>query len=78
MMDHYYWGMHAFGFMWIFPLLVFVVFILLLMRIPAWFSRDSKRRERRETAREILDRRYAGGEIAKEQYEQMKRDIEGR
>ena len=77
-MDHYYWGMHAFGFMWLFPLLVFVVFILLLMRIPAWFSRDDKRGERRETAREILDRRYAGGEITKEQYERMKSDIEGR
>jgi len=29
-----------------------------------------------ETPREILDRRYANGEITKEQYEQMKRDIE--
>ena len=27
------------------------------------------------TAREILDRRYAAGEISKEQYEQMKRDL---
>lgn len=76
-MDPYFWGMHAFGFMWIFPLLFFAVFILLLMRIPAWFSRYNQRGESRETAREILDRRYAMGEIAKEQYEQMKRDIEG-
>ncbi len=29
-----------------------------------------------ETSRQILDRRYASGEITKEQYEQMKRDIE--
>lgn len=28
-----------------------------------------------ETPREILDRRYASGELTKEQYEQMKRDI---
>ncbi|HKN27873.1 MAG TPA: SHOCT domain-containing protein [Roseiarcus sp.] len=27
------------------------------------------------TAREILDRRYAAGELSKEQYEQMKRDL---
>jgi putative membrane protein len=31
--------------------------------------------EERETATEILRRRYAKGEISKEQYEQMKKDI---
>lgn len=31
-----------------------------------------------ETAREILDRRYAGGEITKEQYEEIKRSLGGR
>ena len=29
-----------------------------------------------ETASQILERRYAGGEIAKEEYEQIKHDIE--
>jgi putative membrane protein len=29
-----------------------------------------------ETPSQILDRRYAGGEITREQYEQMKRDLE--
>lgn len=29
-----------------------------------------------ETPRQILDRRYASGELTKEQYDQMKRDIE--
>ena len=32
-------------------------------------------RPRGETAQEILDRRYASGEISKEQYEQMKQDM---
>ncbi len=31
---------------------------------------------RGETPRQILDRRYASGEITKEQYNQMKQDIE--
>jgi putative membrane protein len=31
---------------------------------------------RRERTSQILDRRYAGGEITKEQYEQFKRDLE--
>jgi putative membrane protein len=30
----------------------------------------------KETPRQILDRRYASGEITKEQYAQMKQDIE--
>ena len=30
-----------------------------------------------ESARDILDRRYANGEITKEQYEQMRRDLQG-
>ena len=29
-----------------------------------------------ENAREILERRYANGEISKDQYDQIKRDIE--
>jgi len=29
-----------------------------------------------EAARDILERRYASGEIGKEQYEQIKRDLE--
>jgi putative membrane protein len=33
--------------------------------------------EERETAMEILRRRYANGEITKEQFEQMKKDIVG-
>src|SRR3989304_1173332 len=33
--------------------------------------------EERETAMEILGRRYAKGEITKEQFEQMKKDIVG-
>ena len=33
--------------------------------------------EERENAREILRRRYAKGEITKEQFEQMKKDIVG-
>ena len=30
-----------------------------------------------QSAREILDKRYARGEIEKEEYEQKKKDIEG-
>lgn len=41
-------------------------------------ANSSMARGRGETAHEILDRRYASGEITREQYEQMKSDIDSR
>ena len=73
-MEPSYWWWHGFGFMWIFPLLFLIVMILLLFRgVPGCFWRSSRRDDRRESPREILDRRYANGEITREQYEEMKR-----
>jgi uncharacterized membrane protein len=38
-------------------------------------EQDSRPGRRSKTPRQILDERYASGEIASEQYERMKRDI---
>ena len=80
-MDPYYWGPHFFGWMWIFPLtflIICLVFLFLfLFRGPRWFMGQWDHHAPRETAREILDRRYTGGEITKEQYEEIKRSLEG-
>jgi putative membrane protein len=62
------------GLMWIFPLLFLVVVVALVLRSP-WWSRDERSAPRRETAREVLERRYASGEITKEQFEDMKRTL---
>ena len=75
-MDMYWWG-H--GFMWIVPLLFLVGAVLLLALLfrGPWLGWPGVGQGgRRETAREILDQRYARGEIAKEQYEEMKRTLE--
>ena len=72
----YSWWWHGFGFMWIFPLLFLIVVVAFLVRGPSWSPRNSDRGERREPPREILDRRYASGEITKEQYEEMKRTLQ--
>jgi putative membrane protein len=76
-----WWWWHGMGFMWIFPaifLVICLVFLFIFMfRGASGFSRPWDRNDLRESAREILDRRFASGEITKEQYEDMKRVLGG-
>ena len=76
-MDSYWWPPHMFAWMWILPFGFFtlcVVFMFVyLFRGPHWFSSRKEMRELRNAAREILDRRYASGEITKDEYQEMKR-----
>jgi putative membrane protein len=82
--DSFYCG---FGWWWIFPLVMIIMFVLCLfmMRRRTGFmmcgpfsqaSGDSFGKGRPESAREILDKRYARGEIGKDEYEDKKRDID--
>ncbi|ANN61568.1 hypothetical protein A9174_19525 [Mesorhizobium loti NZP2037] len=67
------WGMPFFGFG---PLLLILIaggVVYLYFRQPP--ARDSSPNP---SPLEILDRRYASGEITKEQYEQMKGDLNKR
>jgi putative membrane protein len=77
----------AFGWWWIIPIAMIIMFVLcfLVMRGRTGcmtcgpFSRTSRdlgSNGRSESAREILDKRYARGEIGKEEYEGKKRDME--
>ncbi|MDA8256852.1 MAG: SHOCT domain-containing protein [Betaproteobacteria bacterium] len=70
----------GFPWMWVFPftfLIIAIVFLAFLFRGAGPFCWGSRRDEpTRETPRQILDRRYASGEITKEQYEEMKRNLE--
>lgn len=69
---HEWWP--AMGLMWILPLLFLIVVVALVVRSP-WRSRGERGVTRGETAREVLERRYASGEITKEQFEDMKRTL---
>ena len=63
--------------MWIFPLIFLIVILLILFRgrgLPMCGGHGTHRGE--ESARELLDRRYARGEISREEYQQMKKDLE--
>jgi putative membrane protein len=77
------WMWH-WGGMWIFPMLMFIVMIIILFVIfrrgvcrPPWWGPEGHYREGGEadSALEILKKRYAKGEITKEEFEQMKKDI---
>ena len=78
------WGW--FPLMWIFPLIFLIVLLVFLFRgggggggwpmCGGWGMRDRGMRDTEESAKEILDRRYARGEISREEYQRMKKELE--
>jgi putative membrane protein len=65
---------------WIFPLLCLLFTALMMLGCRGMrfgFGHGGASCRGRESAREILERRYAGGEISKEQYEAMRRELNG-
>lgn len=66
---------NGFHWWWIIPLAMIILCFVMMGRHVGcgmgWFPSHHKA----ESAREILDKRYALGEISKEEYEQKKRDI---
>ena len=75
MMNGFGWGP---GFGWMFMILFWGLVIIGIVTIPRWFvderSRKSEPLER--TALDILDERYARGEIDRDEFEQKRRDLQ--
>lgn len=81
----------GFRWMWIFPFTFMVLMMLFIgicvfvfFRRSGWGSHscpmcgwNSRGTQDQDTPRQILDRRYAGGDITKDQYEGIKKDLEG-
>ncbi len=74
-MMHYGFG-YGFGgiFMWIIFLIVIGVLIYFVVQAQKTKSQTPKQND---SPLDILKRRYAKGEIAKEEYERLKKDLEG-
>ncbi len=74
------WCGPGFGWMWIVPFLFFIVMVAMMACFwrhgfrPPWCGMLEDHEH--ETPRQILDRRYASGEITKEQYEEMMRTLQ--
>lgn len=68
-MDHYnWWGMPMMWFIWL-PIIILAV--VLIVR----YSNNNQPKEKGDSPMDILKKRYAKGEITKEEFEEMKRDI---
>lgn len=69
------WPIHGIGPFLGLLLIVLLAWLLLRDRRPARPGWNWPQPPAPESARDILDKRYARGEISKEQYEAMKRDL---
>jgi putative membrane protein len=72
MMGEYGWFGSGFG--WLFMILVWVLVIVGIVALIKWLAASSA--SRGETPLEILKARYARGEIDKEEYERMRRELQ--
>lgn len=61
--------------MWLIVIVVIAVAVYFVVQSTRRHDSTLDRGSQSESAQEILKKRYAKGEISKEEYEQMKRDI---
>jgi putative membrane protein len=66
---------NGFHWWWIIPVAMMILCFVMMRRQGGCVMGWSGSHHKSESAREILDKRYALGEIGKEEYEQKKRDI---
>jgi putative membrane protein len=70
----YGWGM-GFGFGWFLMIFFWVLIILGVAYLIKVIAGGAKRDEKEETALNILKKRYAKGEISKEEFDRIKDDL---
>jgi putative membrane protein len=68
-------GWLVFG--WLFMILFWVAIVLLIIWLYKQIRGPTPQVPRGETALEVLKKRYASGEITKDQFKEMKAELEG-
>ncbi len=68
----YGWGM---GFGWLFMIIFWLLAAVGIVSIVRMISEKSRPSEKNETSLDILKKRYAKGEISREDFEKMKSDL---
>lgn len=70
MADHWMFG----GNMWIFWIFI-IIFVFIVLKMIVQQNRSKKNGDESESPLEILKKRYAKGEIDKNEFEQKKKDL---
>ncbi len=70
----YGWGM-GFGLGWFVMIIFWALFVLGIVYLIRMFAGSPKRADKEETAIDILKKRYAKGEIGKEEFDKIKDDL---
>ncbi len=70
---NYGWGMGGFG--WLFMVIFWILVIIGIVFLIKLVLPGTKGEGKTETALDILKKRYAKGEINKEEYEEKKKDL---
>ena len=72
----YGWGMGwGMGFGWVFMIFFWVLVVLGIFYLIRIVMTDTKKEAGGDTALDILKKRYAKGEITKEEFEKIKNDL---
>lgn len=73
-----FWGNHGWGmgFGWFFMVAFWILVVLGIIYLIKVIAGDAKKGGREETALDILKKRYARGEINKEEFEEKKKDLQ--
>lgn len=74
MMNFGFWPFSSFG--WIFMMIWWVLIIVGIIALIQWLTSQScGMRHHEKSVREILETRYAKGEISKKEFEEKKKDL---
>ncbi|OGW57297.1 MAG: hypothetical protein A2Z09_01120 [Nitrospirae bacterium RBG_16_43_8] len=71
---NYDWGMGA-GFGWLLMVIFWILIVLGAVYLIKFIVGRAKRMEREDSPLDILKKKYAKGEISKEEFEEKKKDI---